>query len=243
MPQARRSEPSSVSSNRSAKLTASGPTCLRLHIHPGTSGLAPHMALLATGVAFEVRTLDLFAGEARTPAFLALNPFGTVPVLEDGDAVIPETGAILLHVAERFPAAGLLPEDAKARAQALRWLFHVAALHADFMTWRRANFALRDDQHAMEATQAWMARRLAEAFRTVDQVMAGPFLAGSGPGPADFYLVMVAGWWRRRFDFSMETPRLAGFLQTMIDSPNVRGAYKAQGSDLPRFRDVAPVVA
>jgi len=223
-------------------VTASGPTRLRLHIHPGTSGLAPHMALLAASVPFEVRTLDLFAGEARMPAFLAINPFGTVPALEDGDAVIPETGAILLHVAERFPAAALLPDDAKARAQALRWLFHVAALHADFMTWRRASFALRDDPHAMEATQAWMTRRLAEAFRTVDQVMAGPFLAGSGPGPADFYLVMVAGWWRKRFDFAKETPRLARFLQAMVDNPNVQGAYEAQGSDLPRFRDVEPVV-
>ena len=221
-------------------MTASGPTRLRLHIHPGTSGLAPHMALLAAGVAFEVRTLDLFAGEARTPAFLVINPFGTVPVLEDGDAAIPETGAILLHVAERFPAAGLLPVDDKAKAQALRWLFHAAALHADFLTWRRASFALRDDPHALEATQAWMARRLADAFRTVDQVMAGPFLAGSGPGPADFYLVMIAGWWRTRFDFADETPRLAGLLQAMVDRPDVQGAYKAQGSDLPRFRKAEP---
>ena len=76
-------------------------------------------------------------------------------MLEDGDAIIPETGAILLHVAERFPAVGLLPDGGGARVQALRWLFHVAALHADFMTWRRASFALRDDPHAMNAAQAW----------------------------------------------------------------------------------------
>lgn len=216
-------------------MTVSEPSRLRLHIHPGTSGLAPHMALLATGVPFEVRTLNLFAGEARTPAFLALNPFGTVPVLEDGDVIIPETGAILLHVAERFPSAALLPQEGAARAEALRWLFHVAALHADFMTWRRASLALRDDPHAMEATQAWMARRLAETFQTVDRVMAGPFLAKAGPGPADFYLVMVAGWWRKRFDFAAETPRLAACLQALAGSPHVRGAYEAQGSDLPHF--------
>ena len=68
------------------------PSRLRLHIHPGTSGLAPHMVLLAAGATFEVRTIDLFAGEGRTPAFRRLNPFGTVPVLEDGITVIPETG-------------------------------------------------------------------------------------------------------------------------------------------------------
>ena len=87
----------------------SEPSRLRLHIHPGTSGLAPHMVLLAADATFEMRTIDLFAGEGRTPAFRQLSPFGTVPVLEDGEAVIPETGAILLHVAERFPDAELLP--------------------------------------------------------------------------------------------------------------------------------------
>lgn len=208
---------------------------LRLHIHPGTSGLAPHIALLAAGAAFEVQTIDLFAGEGRTPAFQRLNPFGTVPVLEDGEAAIAETGAILLHVAERLPDAGLLPRGGADRAQALRWLFHVAALHADFMTWRRASLALREDQHAMEATQAWMARRLVQAFHTFERVMDGPFLVGTRAGPADFYLLMVAGWWRKRFDFAMETPRLAAHLQTMTSHSSVRGAYEAQGSDLPQF--------
>lgn len=71
-----------------------GSSRLRLHVHPGTSGLAPHMALLAAGAVFEVQTIDLFAGEGRTHAFQRLDPFGTVPVLEDGEAAIPETGAI-----------------------------------------------------------------------------------------------------------------------------------------------------
>lgn len=223
-------------------MSESGSSCLRLHIHPGTSGLAPHMALLATGAVFAVRTLDLFAGEGRTPAFLRLNPFGTVPVLEDGEAVIPETGAILLHVAECFPAAGLLPEGGAPRAQALRWLFHAAALHADFMTWRRARRALSHDPHAMEATQAWMATRLANAFRTVERALAGEFLSGTRPGPADFYLFMVAGWWTARFDFAAETPRVAAYLEAMAGSPNVRGAYEAQGIDVPRFLEAAPAI-
>lgn len=215
----------------------SEPSRMRLHVHPGTSGLAPHMVLLAAGATFELRTIDLFAGEGGTPAFRRLNPFGTVPVLEDGEAVVPETGAIVLHVAERFPDAGLLPRCSADKAQALRWLFHAAALHADFMTWRRASLALREDRHAMEATQAWMARRLAEAFHTVEQVVDGPFLVGAMAGPADYYLFMIAGWWRKRFDFAAETPRLAAYLRNMTGSPHVRGAYEAQGSELPQFLD------
>lgn len=69
--------------------------------------------------------------------------------------------------------------------------------------------ALREDRHAMGVTQAWMAGRPAETFRTVERVMNKPFLAGVTAGPADFYLFMVAGWWRKRFDYAAETPRLA----------------------------------
>lgn len=193
------------------------------------------MALLAAGVPFEVVTLDLMRGQHRTPGFLRLNPFGTVPVLEDAGVAVPETGAILLHVAERFPAAGLLPGTGAARTGALRWLFHAAAIHADFMTWRRAQFALRDDAAPREAVQAWMARRLADAFRAADHAMAGPFLAGDAPSIADLYLVMVAGWWRRRFDFAGEAPHLAAALGRVAALPPVQEAYAAQGSEVPRF--------
>ncbi len=221
-------------------MSKSADPTLRLYIHPGTSGLAPHMALLADGAVFDLRTIDLFSGGGRTAEFLQLNPFGTVPVLDDGDAAIPETGAILLHVAERFPDAGLLPRGGAGRTQGLRWLFHAAALHADFMTWRRSSFALRDDPHAMGAAQDWMARRLADAFRTTDRAMIHPFLTGNDIGIADYYLFMVAGWWRKRFDFAAETPGLAACLQAMADTPPVAQAYDAQGSVLPRFVETAP---
>ncbi len=208
---------------------------LILHIANGTSGLAPHMALLAARAEFEVRPLELMRGEHRQPAFLRLNPFGTVPVLEDGDLVIPETGAILLHVAERFPAAGLLPQGGAARALALRWMFHTAALHADFMTWRRSMFRFGEDDAARTAVQGWMADRLGAAFRATDQAMAGPYLVGDAPCVADFYLLMVAGWWRSRFAFAAETPCLAAMLTSLCGLAYVQQAYAAQGSDLPRF--------
>jgi len=77
------------------------------------------VAIVATGAAFDLVTINLFRGEHRTPAFQKLNPFCTAPVLEDGDEVIPETGAILLHFAERFPSARLLPTGKQERQSAL----------------------------------------------------------------------------------------------------------------------------
>jgi glutathione S-transferase len=57
----------------------------------------------------------------KAPAHLALQPFGQIPTYEEGDLVLFESGAIILHLAEHH--AGLLPEDADARARAIAWMF------------------------------------------------------------------------------------------------------------------------
>ena len=57
----------------------------------------------------------------KEPAHLALHPFGQIPTYEEGDLALFETGAIVLHIAERH--AGLLPKDADARARAITWMF------------------------------------------------------------------------------------------------------------------------
>jgi glutathione S-transferase len=59
--------------------------------------------------------------DMKEPAHLALHPFGQIPTFEDGDLVLFETGAIVLHIAERHD--GLLPLEAKARARAIAWMF------------------------------------------------------------------------------------------------------------------------
>jgi glutathione S-transferase len=68
---------------------------------------------------YEVRLLS-FRG-MKEPAHLALHPFGQIPTFEDGDLVLFESGAIVLHLAER--GAGLLPEDPNGRARAVAWMF------------------------------------------------------------------------------------------------------------------------
>jgi len=86
-------------------------------------GLARDMrvrwALEEVGQPYEVRLLSF--GEMKEPAHLALHPFGQIPTYEDGDLALFESGAIVLHIAERH--AGLLPGDAGARARAIMWMF------------------------------------------------------------------------------------------------------------------------
>ena len=76
-------------------------------------------ALEEVGQPYEVRLVSFAA--MKEPAHLELHPFGKIPTYEEGDLVLFETGSIILHIAERH--AGLLPDDANARARAITWMF------------------------------------------------------------------------------------------------------------------------
>ncbi len=86
-------------------------------------GLARDMpvrwALEEAGQAYEVRLVSF--REMKEPAHRSLHPFGQIPTYEEGDLVLFESGAIVFHIAERH--GGLLPDDAKARARAIAWMF------------------------------------------------------------------------------------------------------------------------
>ncbi len=76
-------------------------------------------ALEEVGLPYEVRPVSFAA--MKEPAHLALHPFGQIPTFEHGDLVLFESGAIIFHIATHY--AGLLPEDANARARAITWIF------------------------------------------------------------------------------------------------------------------------
>ncbi|HVW58365.1 MAG TPA: glutathione S-transferase family protein [Rhizobiaceae bacterium] len=86
-------------------------------------GLARDMrarwALEEVGQPYEVRLVSF--ADMKEPAHRALHPFGQIPTYEEGDLVLFESGAIVFHIAERH--AGLLPDDANARARAIAWMF------------------------------------------------------------------------------------------------------------------------
>ena len=86
-------------------------------------GLARDMpvrwALEEVGQPYEVRLVSFAA--MKEPAHLALHPFGQIPTYQEGGLALFESGAIVLHIAERH--VGLLPDDANARARAITWMF------------------------------------------------------------------------------------------------------------------------
>ncbi|KVS44251.1 glutathione S-transferase family protein [Burkholderia ubonensis] len=96
---------------------------IRVYSFP-LSGHAHRVRLFLSllGVPFEVVDVDLAAGEQRRPAFLALNPFGQVPVIDDGGVVLSDSNAILVYLAKRHGDAHWLPDDPAGAAAVQRWL-------------------------------------------------------------------------------------------------------------------------
>jgi glutathione S-transferase len=101
---------------------------LTLYLSPGSSSMAPHIALQEIGADFEVKWVSFAKGEQHAPEYLALNPEGKVPTLLIDGRVLTEVAAILYYLAKRFPEAGLCPEDDLEReAQIISWMSFIAS--------------------------------------------------------------------------------------------------------------------
>ncbi|WP_380874353.1 glutathione S-transferase [Sphingomonas sp. DBB INV C78] len=184
-------------------------------------GLARDMrvrwALEEVGQPYDVRLLSFAA--MKEPAHLALHPFGQIPTWEEGELVLFESGGIILHIAEQH--AGLLPDDANARARAITWMF--AALNTV-----EPPIVDRSMATILERDKSWYAERLPMLDKQVrarlDQLSArlgdGEWLDGAFSA-ADLMMVTVL----RRLNGS-------GLLE---DYPNLC-AYIARGEARPAYQ-------
>lgn len=100
---------------------------LTLYFSPGSSSMAPHIALHEVGAPFESRPISLAEKENRTPAYLAINPEGHVPTMLIDGRALTEVAGILYYLARRFPEASLLPDDIEAQAQVVSWMSFIAS--------------------------------------------------------------------------------------------------------------------
>jgi glutathione S-transferase len=174
-------------------------------------------ALEEAGQPYNVRLVSF--SEMKEPAHRALHPFGQIPTYEEGDLTLFESGAIVLHIAER--SARLLPADANGRARAIAWMF--AALNTVEPPLVDREIAMRE-----ERDQPWYPQRLRvvedRARKPLDELSSrlgnaewldGAFSAGD--------LLMVAVLFRSKG---------SGILD---DYPNLF-AYVARGEARPAFR-------
>lgn len=139
------------------------------------------LLLSLLGLRAELIDVDLAKGEQRTPAFLAMNAFGQVPVLQDGDVTLADSNAILVYLAGRYAPGRWLPTDPVGAAQVQRW-FSVAAGPLAFgpAASRIVRLFGRDDDCAP------LIERAHRLLGVMDEhLSAQPWLAGTEPTLAD----------------------------------------------------------
>ena len=125
--------------------------------------------------------VDLLAGEQKRPAFLALNPFGQVPVIQDGDVTVADSNAILVYLEGRYAPGRWLPRDPLGAARVQRWLSVASGPLASGPAAARL-VALFGAPYDVESTLA----RAHALLAVMDGELAGrDFLAGAAPTIAD----------------------------------------------------------
>jgi glutathione S-transferase len=200
---------------------------MRLWYRPGSAALAPHAALAEIGVDYELAEVGFEEPAAADPGYRRLNPWGRVPTLEDGDFVLTESAAILLYLAERFPEARLLPEDARERAEAYRWLMYLTnTLQPAFMRF------FYPERYGSDAAREEAA--LAEHFDWIDGELAGrTWLAGGERTVADLFLWMLVRWGRRLAPPAWERPNVRAYFLRLLERPALWRVLDEQGLELP----------
>jgi glutathione S-transferase len=166
---------------------------------------------------YDVRLVSF--AEMKAPAHLALHPFGQIPTYEEGDLALFESGAIVLHIAERH--AGLLPNDADARARAIGWMFAALSTVEPPIVERSAAIVLERDKSWYDARLPILDDRVRARLGQLSSRLGDSEWLDGGFSAGDLLMVNVM----RRLGGS-------GLLE---EYPNV-SAYVARGEARPAFR-------
>ena len=161
-----------------------------LHLHPLSQNSRRVAALLnCAGLAWEERVVDLTAGAHRRPEFLALNPNGQIPVLEDGALVLAESMAILRHICRTRELEAWYPAAPALRAKVDQWLDWTQSRFARPTSLVFFNTVVADPQETAPLIEEGK-RLLAELAPILEDALQGrDWLVGEGPTIADLALV------------------------------------------------------
>jgi len=213
---------------------------MQLHYYPGNASMTPHMLLEELGVPFELKLVDRAVNAHKSPAYLKLNPNGLIPVLVDGDLVLYETAAIVLHLVDTHPQAGLAPTviGSAERARFYKWLLWLSStvqamvphyFYADRMVAAGNAAGTAEVKAQAEAKIGAMVDQLDSHFAS----HAGPWLLGERFSALDPYAFMLCRWTRGMQRPARTLANLGPFTQRMLARPAVQRMFATEGLSPP----------
>jgi len=202
---------------------------MKLYYLPGACPLASHIVLEWIGKPYEA--VKVGREEIKQPPYLAMNPLGAVPVLQDGDLTLTQSAAILEYLAETSPETKLMPDTPSQRAEVRRWLgICNADLHRTFANIFGAASLVKDEA-AQQELIASSSAKLVSIFRVVDQQLAGKQWVAGARSVVDPYLYTLLRWAEAKNVDIAHLSNLAAFRERMESDKGVQAALKAQGLD------------
>lgn len=180
---------------------------------PNTRSTGTRILLEELGADYELRVLDLKAGEQRKAEYLAVNPMGKVPAIRHGDALVTEQGAVFLYLADLYPEAGLAPAIGDPlRGPYLRWIVYYGSAFepAVIDRWQKR-------EPAPQSTSPYgdydtMLKTL------TDNLARGPYMLGERFSAADVLWGTALGW-TTKFELVPHTPVVDTYIERMSARP------------------------
>jgi glutathione S-transferase len=199
---------------------------MKLYFSPGASSLAGHIALIESGLPYEIEHVDLKSRITAGGAdFRQINPRGYVPALElDDGEILTENIAILSYIAAE--SGWLSPPEGPGHWRVLEMTAYIATeIHKGFTPLFTPHVSEVDKEHAREALRlhlALLGKELGES----------PCLFGDHPMIADCYLFVMLMWARGKAGLRL-SPRLEAYFRHLLAHPSVRQALEDEGLILP----------
>jgi glutathione S-transferase len=205
----------------------------QLHYFPSNASAAPHMVLEELGVTYELVLVDRTRNGQKSEEYLKINPNGRIPTLVDGGKLLFESAAIVLHLVDQHPGAGLAPKvGTPERARFYQWMvFLTNSLQEELMIWQYPDRLTGDDTDARDVVKRGAEKRAGAYLDVIERHLEanGPLFLGDTLSAADFYLVMLARWARPMTKPPRARPHIAKLLDKVSALPSVRRAYEHEG--------------
>ena len=202
-----------------------------LYYSPGSASLVVHWMLIELDAPHTLVLVDTAAGAQKRPEYLALNPNGVVPTLVIDGMPHYEAAALLMHLADAFPASTLAPALSDPRRVGYtQWLFNLANMVQPlFRQWWYPHEPA--GKANADTVRHFVQPRIEAQWQRIDTHLAahGPHLLGDRLTAADFYLVMLMRWSRNMPKQAIEWPHLAALAARLKARPSFATLYEREG--------------
>jgi glutathione S-transferase len=203
---------------------------LQLYYCPQTRAIRPRWLLEEIGTPYELVRLDLEAGEHKRPAYLKLNPNGTVPTLVDDGLVLFESAAIVQYLADKFPEAELAPAvGTPARGTYYQWMHYaMSTIEPPSITIYLHTTGAplgRPGPERIPALVPEARAQLAAAIGVIDAVLGKqPFMLGERFSAVDVMIGSMLGWCAMIGELSTDAANAYAYLNRLGTRPAVARA-------------------